>query len=47
MCWEKGTNYFDIEEKFVHLTEETYVATPEGVAKLIDENTIGKPWAFN
>lgn len=25
----------------MHLTDEHFVATPEGVAKLIDENTIG------
>ena len=31
----------------MHLTEDTYVATPEGVAKLIDENTIGEPLALS
>lgn len=41
-CWEKATNYLDVEERFVHLTDEDYVATPEGVRKLVDENTIGK-----
>lgn len=25
----------------MHLTEDCFVASPEGVAKLIDENTIG------
>lgn len=40
-CWEKATNYFSIEERFVHLTEDTFVATPQGVKDLIDENTIG------
>ena len=42
-CWEKATNYMSIEDRFVKLTEKTYVATPEGVRDLIDENTIGKP----
>ena len=41
-CWEKATNYLDVEERFVHLTDKDFVATPEGVAKLVDENTIGK-----
>lgn len=40
-CWEKATNYLSVEERFIHLTDEHFVATPEGVAKLIDENTIG------
>ena len=40
-CWEKATNYLDVEERFVHLSEEHFVATPEGVRELIDENTIG------
>jgi glutamate decarboxylase len=41
VCWEKFTRYFDVEEKFVHLNQETHIATPEGCAELIDENTIG------
>lgn len=42
VCWEKFTRYFDVEEKFVHLTEDCYVLTPEKAIALVDENTIGK-----
>lgn len=41
VCWEKFTRYFDVEEKFVHLTEDCYVLTPEKAIALVDENTIG------
>ncbi|KAL1914693.1 uncharacterized protein VTP21DRAFT_8104 [Calcarisporiella thermophila] len=41
VCWEKAANYLEIEMKFVYLTETTYIATPEKVVELIDENTIG------
>ena len=41
VCWEKFTRYFDVEEKFVHLTEGCYVLTPEKAIALVDENTIG------
>ena len=26
MCWEKLTNYFEIEARYVNLTEDCYVA---------------------
>lgn len=42
MCWEKFTRYFDVEEKFVTVSEGTYIATPEGVISQCDENTIGE-----
>ena len=29
VCWEKCTRYFDAEERFVHLTNDTFVLTPE------------------
>lgn len=41
VCWEKFTRYFDVEEKFVTVSEGTYIATPEGVISQCDENTIG------
>ncbi|CAG8545840.1 17971_t:CDS:10 [Cetraspora pellucida] len=41
VCWEKATRYFEIEEKFVYLTEDTYILHPEKAVELVDENTIG------
>ncbi|CAG8749188.1 12766_t:CDS:10, partial [Racocetra persica] len=41
VCLEKATRYFEIEEKFVYLTEDTYVLQPEKAVELVDENTIG------
>lgn len=41
VCWEKATNYMSIEDRFVKLSDEVFVATPQGVRALIDENTIG------
>lgn len=41
VCWEKFTRYFDVEEKFVHLTTDCFVMTPEKMIEAIDENTIG------
>ena len=43
VCWEKFTRYFDVEERFVHLTNDCFVLTPEKAIELVDENTIGKP----
>ena len=34
--------YFDVEEKFVPLTEDCFVMTPEKMVEAIDENTIGE-----
>ncbi|KAL3161777.1 hypothetical protein ABBQ38_008871 [Trebouxia sp. C0009 RCD-2024] len=41
VCWEKFTRYFDVEERFVHLTNDCFVLTPEKAIELVDENTIG------
>lgn len=41
VCWEKLFNYFEIEPRYVNLTEECFVATPEKIAGACDENTIG------
>ena len=43
VCWEKFTRYFDVEERFVHLTNDCFVLTPEKAIELVDENTIGRP----
>ena len=32
VCWEKLFNYFDVEPRYVNLTEDCFVATPEKVA---------------
>ena len=31
VCWEKLFNYFDIEPRYVNLTEDCFVAKPEEV----------------
>lgn len=41
VCWEKFCRYFDVEERYVYAEEGRYVATPELMEPLIDENTIG------
>jgi len=41
VCWEKAARYFDIEEKYVYVTEDRYVIDPEEAVSLVDENTIG------
>lgn len=41
VCWEKLFNYFEIEPRYVNLTEDCFVATPEKIAAACDENTIG------
>ncbi len=46
VCWEKLTNYFEIEPKYVNMTPDCYVATPEKLAAACDENTIGVAAVF-
>ena len=41
LCREKLFNYFDIEPKYISLTEDCFVATPEKIAAACDKNTIG------
>ena len=31
VCWEKLFNYFDIEARYINLTEDCFVAKPEKV----------------
>lgn len=38
---EKLFNYFDIEPKYISLTEDCFVATPDKIAAACDKNTIG------
>jgi glutamate decarboxylase len=41
VCWEKATRYFEIEERFVNVTEDLLCMDPKKAVDLVDENTIG------
>jgi len=41
VVWEKFANYWDVEPHFVDITPEKPYLSPEGVLKVVDENTIG------
>ncbi|PWC07206.1 glutamate decarboxylase [Mycetocola zhujimingii] len=41
VCWEKFCNYFDVEPRFVPITEEHKTLDGYDLEKYIDENTIG------
>lgn len=41
VCWEKSTRYFEVEEKYVFVTDTRYVIDPKEAVDLCDENTIG------
>ncbi|KJZ71956.1 hypothetical protein HIM_08636 [Hirsutella minnesotensis 3608] len=41
VCWEKAARYFEIEERFVYCTRESFVVNPREMVDLCDENTIG------
>mmetsp|Transcript_12795 Transcript_12795/g.36634 ORF Transcript_12795/g.36634 Transcript_12795/m.36634 type:complete len:502 (-) Transcript_12795:57-1562(-) len=41
VCWEKFCRYWDVEARYVKCEEGRYCATPELIASLCDENTIG------
>jgi glutamate decarboxylase len=41
VVWEKFANYWDVEPRYVPVTEEAPGLTPEGVLSVVDENTIG------
>jgi glutamate decarboxylase len=41
VCWEKFANYFDVEPRFVPITEEHPTLDGHDLAKYVDENTIG------
>ena len=42
VCWHKFQVYFEIEPRYVPVTVDMPVMTPETAKKYIDENTIGK-----
>ncbi len=41
ICWHKFAKYWDIELREVPMKHGQYMATPEDIRKLCDENTIG------
>ncbi|MBN9178632.1 MAG: glutamate decarboxylase [Microbacterium sp.] len=41
VCWEKFCNYFDVEARFVPITEEHPTLDGHDIDRYIDENTIG------
>ncbi len=41
VVWEKFANYFEVEPRYVQVSPQTPVLSPAGVAKAVDENTIG------
>ena len=41
VCWEKTCRYFEMEPRYVDLSEDCFVLTPEGAAAACDENTVG------
>ena len=41
VCWEKAARYFEINEKYVMCTKDSYSLTPKEAVDLVDENTIG------
>ncbi|HKU12032.1 MAG TPA: glutamate decarboxylase [Sinomonas sp.] len=41
VCWEKFCNYFEVEARYVPISEEHRVLDGEGLEGYVDENTIG------
>jgi glutamate decarboxylase len=41
VCWEKFARYFEVEPRYVPLTEERYVIGVDEAMEMVDENTIG------
>ncbi len=41
VVWEKFANYFEVEPRYVPITQEKPYLTPEGMLAVVDENTIG------
>jgi len=39
--WEKFCRYFEVEPRYIPMTEDCYVITPEKVLDYVDEDTIG------
>ena len=41
VCWEKFARYFDVEPRYVPLTDERFVIGVDEAMAMVDENTIG------
>lgn len=41
VCWEKFCNYFEVEARYVPVTEEHPLLDGHGIGTYVDENTIG------
>jgi glutamate decarboxylase len=41
VVWEKFCRYFEVEPRYIPMTEDCYVITPEQVLEYVDEDTIG------
>ncbi|MBJ7400053.1 glutamate decarboxylase [Mycolicibacterium sp.] len=41
VVWEKFCRYFEVEPRYIPMTEDCYVITPEKVLEYVDEDTIG------
>lgn len=41
VCWEKLTNYFEVEARYVNLTPDCYTPDAQAMIDAVDENTIG------
>jgi glutamate decarboxylase len=41
VVWEKFCRYFDVEPRYLPMTEDRYTITPEQVVDAVDEDTIG------
>ena len=41
VCWEKFARYFDVEPRYVPLTDERFIIGVDEAMALVDENTIG------
>ena len=41
VVWEKFCRYFDVEPRYLPMSEDRYIITPEQVLENIDEDTIG------
>lgn len=41
VVWEKFCNYFEVEARYVPVSKDQYIMTPEDMMKHVDHNTIG------
>jgi len=41
VVWEKFCRYFEVEPRYIPMTEDCYVITPEKVLEYVDDDTIG------